>query len=35
MYLNAAGDRSKGNFDYWGIVNEKGTYKWKWLGRSL
>jgi branched-chain amino acid transport system substrate-binding protein len=35
IYLNAAGDRSKGNFDYWSIVNEKGTYKWKWLGRSL
>lgn len=35
MYLNDAGDRSKGNFDYWGIVNEKGTYKWKWLGRSI
>ncbi|HEU5052910.1 MAG TPA: ABC transporter substrate-binding protein [Hanamia sp.] len=35
MYMNAAGDRSKGNFDYWGIVNEGGTYKWKWVGRSL
>jgi len=35
MYMNAAGDRSKGNFDFWGIVNEGGTYKWKWVGRSL
>lgn len=35
MYLNEAGDRSKGNFDYWAIVTEKGTYKWKWVGRSL
>ena len=35
MYLNLAGDRSKGNFDYWGIVNESGTYRWKWVGRSL
>lgn len=35
MYLNAAGDRGKGTFDYWGIVNERGTYKWKWVGRSL
>lgn len=35
MYLNAAGDRSKGTFDYWAIVNEVGTYKWKWVGRSL
>jgi branched-chain amino acid transport system substrate-binding protein len=35
MYLNTAGDRSKGNFDYWGIVNESGTYRWKWVGRSL
>jgi branched-chain amino acid transport system substrate-binding protein len=35
MYLNAAGDRSKGNFDYWGIINEKDTYKWKWIGKSI
>jgi len=35
MHLNAAGDRSKGNFDYWGIVNQSGTYRWKWVGRSL
>lgn len=35
MYLNVSGDRSKGNFDYWGIVNVSGTYRWKWVGRSL
>lgn len=35
MYLNMAGDRSKGTFDYWAIVNEGGTYKWKWVARSL
>jgi branched-chain amino acid transport system substrate-binding protein len=35
MLLNAAGDRSNGTFDYWGIVNEKGNYKWKWIGKSF
>ena len=34
LLLNAAGDRSIGTFDYWGIVNQNGTYTWKWVGRS-
>lgn len=32
--LNANGDRNIGYFDYWGIVNEGGTYKWKVVGKS-
>ena len=32
--LNANGDRNIGSFDYWGIVNEAGTYKWKVVGKS-
>lgn len=35
MMLNAAGDRSTGSFDYWGIVLEGGLYKWKLVGKSL
>ena len=35
MMLNAAGDRSTGSFDYWGIVLEGGSYKWKLVGKSL
>ena len=35
MLLNAAGDRSTGSFDYWGIVQEGGVYKWKLVGKSL
>jgi len=27
--LNAAGDREVGNFEFFGIVNEQGTYFWK------
>lgn len=34
-YLNAAGDRGLSNFDYWGIINEGGTYSWKWVGRNM
>lgn len=33
--LNAAGDRATGSYDYWGIVNEKGTYTWKLAGKSM
>lgn len=32
--LNANGDRAIGSFDYWGIVKEEGTYKWKVVGKS-
>jgi ABC-type branched-subunit amino acid transport system substrate-binding protein len=35
VLLNAAGDRSSGSFDYWGIVLEGGSYKWKLVGKSL
>ena len=35
IHLNAAGDRSFGAFNYWGIVNEGGSYIWKWVGQSL
>ena len=35
IVLNAAGDRSVGAFDYWGIVTENGLPKWKLLGKSL
>ena len=35
LTLNAAGDRSTGSFDYWGIVSERGVYKWKLVGKSL
>jgi branched-chain amino acid transport system substrate-binding protein len=35
MLLNSAGDRSTGTFDYWGIVFEGGSYKWKLVGKSL
>lgn len=34
LSLNAAGDRSTGTFDYWGIVEQNGTYTWKWVGKS-
>jgi branched-chain amino acid transport system substrate-binding protein len=32
--LNAAGDRSIGVFDYWGISLEAGKYKWIFKGKS-
>ena len=35
LMLNASGDRSTGSFDYWGIVMEGGSYKWKLIGKSL
>lgn len=35
LYLNAAGDRSVGSFDYWGVVKEDGSYTWKKVGKSL
>lgn len=35
LLLNTAGDRSTGSFDYWGIVLEGGSYKWKLVGKSL
>jgi hypothetical protein len=35
VVLNANGDRSTGSFDYYGIVLEAGTYRWKLVGKSL
>ena len=35
LSLNAAGDRANGSYDYWGIVNDQGTYKWKFVGKSM
>lgn len=35
LYLNAAGDRGSGSFDYWGVVKEGETYTWKLVGKSL
>jgi len=35
IQLNAAGDRSSGTYDYWGIVEEGGSYKWKLVGKSF
>jgi branched-chain amino acid transport system substrate-binding protein len=32
--LDDKGDRKIGTFDYWGIENENGTYKWKLVGKS-
>jgi len=32
--LNENGDRATAIFDYWGIVNENGTYIWKLAGSS-
>jgi branched-chain amino acid transport system substrate-binding protein len=32
--LDDNGDRKIGTFDYWGIVYENGTYKWKLVGKS-
>ncbi len=32
--LNENGDRAAAIFDYWGIVNENGTYSWKLVGSS-
>ena len=32
--LNENGDRAIGAFDYWGIVNDAGTYKWAVVGKS-
>lgn len=34
VMLDLNGDRSSGSFDYWGIVNEGGTYSWKIVGKS-
>jgi ABC-type branched-subunit amino acid transport system substrate-binding protein len=34
VMLDVNGDRSSGAFDYWGIVNEGGTYSWKVVGKS-
>jgi branched-chain amino acid transport system substrate-binding protein len=34
LLLNAAGDRSMGTFDYWGVVAENGGYAWKLVGKS-
>lgn len=33
--LNANGDRNIGSFDYWGIVNDGGVYKWQIVGKSM
>lgn len=35
VQLNAAGDRSSGSFDYWGIIFENGAYYWALVGKSL
>lgn len=35
IQLNANGDRQVGSFDYWGIVNQNGTFMWKIVGRSM
>lgn len=35
LQLNAAGDRSNGTFDYWGIGLVNGSYQWKLVGKSL
>jgi branched-chain amino acid transport system substrate-binding protein len=35
LYLNAAGDRSVGSFDYWGVEKENGSYTWKKVGKAL
>lgn len=32
--LNAAGDRTTGAFDYWGLVKDGSTYKWIVVGKS-
>lgn len=32
--LNNAGDRALGSFDYWGISNSDGEYKWVLVGKS-
>lgn len=34
VLLDANGDRASGAFDYWGIVNEGGTFSWKVVGKS-
>lgn len=34
-YLNAAGDRAIGSFDYWGVVEEGDVYTWKLVGKSM
>ena len=34
LLLNAAGDRSIGSFDYWGIVSQGGAYQWILVGKS-
>lgn len=32
--LNAAGDRSVGSYDYWGIAKDGSNYKWVLVGKS-
>lgn len=32
--LDVNGDRAIGSFDYWGIVNENGSFLWKVVGKS-
>lgn len=32
--LNVYGDRAIGSFDYWGIINDAGTFKWSVVGKS-
>ena len=34
VQLNAAGDRSTGSFDYWGIAIDGGVAQWKFVGKS-
>lgn len=35
VLLNADGDRNTGSFDYWGIEETAGAYKWKLVGKSM
>lgn len=34
VVLDSNGDRTIGSFDYWGIVDNGGTYSWQVVGRS-
>ena len=34
VILNTNGDRAVGSFDYWGIVDNGGTYSWQVVGKS-
>jgi branched-chain amino acid transport system substrate-binding protein len=34
IMLNENGDRASGTFDYWGVENTNGSYKWYFVGKS-